>query len=259
MSFPTTSADNKPKLTHKLTRIGIPTLDERLKGLPTNSLILLLGDPGSGFDTFLHQVLYMRNQKGAKTLYVSLDRPKSEIMYDNATYGWNCDNWDFLDLSPASSREQGSTGGMSWSMDSVNLLQHDLIRRIDDAKKRATTGTIKGEFQLDSAINSLTSMLLNAELRSILSFLNEYASTIRDSNGFHFLTLIRGVHGPTTEAILSHVADVVIEMTSTIVGSEYVKVLGIKKMRGIAAPPSTLFALEFSDRGVLPVTTERVR
>ena len=255
MSFITD--DKKPQLTHRLTKIGIPTLDDRLKGLPTNSLILILGDPGAGFDTFLHQILHLRSEKGAKVLYVSLDRPKSEITYDLSTYNWKNDTWDFLDLSPSASREHGGT--MSWSMDSVNLLQHDLIRRIEEAKTLTAKDALRKEVALDTCVNSLTSMLLNAELPSVISFLNEYASSIRDTNGFHFLTLIKGVHGEKTEAILTHIADVVIEMTSTINGNKYEKVLGIKKMRGIAAPPASLFALEFTDRGVLPVTTERVR
>ncbi|OLS23688.1 MAG: hypothetical protein HeimC3_23300 [Candidatus Heimdallarchaeota archaeon LC_3] len=249
--------DKKPKLTHRLTKIGIPALDDRLKGLPTNSLILILGDPGAGFDTFLHQILHLRSERGAKVLYVSLDRPKSEIAYDLSTYHWKIDTWDFLDLSPSASREHGGT--MSWSMDSVNLLQHDLIRRIEEAKELVAKETLRKEVAFDTCVNSLTSMLLNTELPSVISFLNEYASAIRDTNGFHFLTLIKGVHGERVEAILSHISDVVIEMTSTKKGNVYEKVLGIKKMRGIAAPPASLFALEFTDRGVMPVTTERVR
>lgn len=256
MSF-ISSDDSKPKLSHRLTKIGIPTLDDRLKGLPTNSLILIIGDPGAGFDTFLHQILHLRSERGAKVLYVSLDRPKSEINYDLSTYKWNNDKWDFIDLSPTAAREEGGT--MSWSMDSVNLLQHDLIRRIEEAKQITAKETLRKEVALDTCVNSLTSMLLNAELPQVISFLNEYASSIRDTNGFHFLTLIKGVHGEKTEAILSHIADVVIEMTAKQSGNEYVKVMGIKKMRGIAAPPASLFALEFTDRGVLPVTTERVR
>ena len=254
MSFITD--DKRPKQTHRLVKIGIPTLDDRLKGLPTNSLILLIGDPGSGFDTFLNQILYERSRKGAKVLYVSLDRPKTEIEYDLSTYGWSAEQWEFIDLSPTAARSQGTT--MSWSMDSVNLLQHDLIRRIERAKSEEQKDSLR-RGALDTCINSLTAILLHTELNSVISFLNEYSTAIRDTNGFHFLTLIKGVHGERTEAILSHIADVVIEMTSTQSGNEYVKVLGIKKMRGIASPPSSLFALEFTDRGVLPVTTERVR
>lgn len=255
-----TKDDSKPKLTHRLQKIGIPTLDERLKGLPTNSVILILGDPGAGFDTFLNQILYLRSKKNSKILYVSLDRPKSEIEFDLHTYGWKSDSWDFIDLSPTADRDQNRRGNtMSWSMDSINLLQHDLIRRIEETKKELAGNMVTQEYSLDSCINSLTSMLLNSELHSVLGFLNEYAGAIRDSNGFHFLTLIRGVHGSKTEAILSHFADVVIEMTSTIAGTDYQKVLGIKKMRGIAAPPTTLFPLEFTEKGVQPVTTQRVR
>ena len=50
------NVQSQPKMMHKLTKIGIPTLDDRLKGLPSNSVILIVGDPGSGFDTFLNHL-----------------------------------------------------------------------------------------------------------------------------------------------------------------------------------------------------------
>lgn len=254
-----TDMSQQPKLTHKLTRIGIPTLDDRLKGLPTNSVILLLGDPGSGFDTFLHQILFSRSESGARVVYVSLDRPQDEIDYDMAIYKWSSEKWSFLDLSPGA--EQTSRGGMSWSMDSVNLLSHELIAKIEEQKEKARHDRqLSTDIRLDSTINSLSSMLLSAENeRSVMSFINEYAHCIRDTNGFHFLTLIRGVHGEKIERLMMHIADVVLEFLTVREGNEYVKVLGVRKMRGIAAPPSSLFPLEFTDKGILPVTTTRVR
>ena len=249
----------QPKLMHKLTKIGIPTLDDRLKGLPSNSVILLVGDPGSGFDTFLHQVLYQRRQSGANILYVSLDRSEEEIEYDMNIYKWTAKDWNLIDLSPGAEK-RSSQSAMSWSMDSVNLLSHDLIRRLEEMKEQARHQAIHTEIKLDSTINSLTSMLLHADSeRSVISFLNEYAATIRDTNGFHFLTLLRGVHGEQTERLLAHMADVVLEFLTVREGNEYQRVLGVKKMRGIIAPPSSLFPLEFTDKGVLPVTTTKIK
>ena len=259
MAFDVNLGKSQTKLMHKLTKIGIPTLDERLKGLPSNSVILLLGDPGSGFDTFLHQVLHSRRQSGSDILYVSLDRSQEEIEYDMNIYNWDCNGWDFIDLSPGAEKRNDQRA-MSWSMDSVNLVSHDLIRRLENLKQKARHKTLHTDIRLDSTINSLSSMLLNSESeRSVISFLNEYASTIRDTNGFHFLTLLRGVHGEQTERLLAHIADVVLEFLTVREGNEYQRVLGIKKMRGIVAPPSSLFQLEFTDKGVLPVTTTRVK
>jgi KaiC/GvpD/RAD55 family RecA-like ATPase len=47
---------NKKTLT-ELIPIGIPVIDEYIVGLPSNAVILIIGDPGSGFITFLHQLL----------------------------------------------------------------------------------------------------------------------------------------------------------------------------------------------------------
>ena len=185
MAFDVNISAGTPKLKHRLTKIGIPTLDDRLKGLPTNSVILILGDPGSGFDTFLHQVLYHRKKSGSEVLYVSLDRTQEEIEYDMNIYKWTAADWEFIDLSPGA--EKTSTNRqMSWNMDSVNLVSHDLIRRLEEVKQKTKHQALHTDIKLDSTINSLSSMLLHADSeRSVMAFLNEFASSIRDTNGFH--------------------------------------------------------------------------
>ena len=236
---------------HGLAHTGIKLLDDRLKGLPKNSVILLIGDPGSGFTQFLHQVLSHRSSVGADVLYVSLDRPQAEVLYDLRIYGWEEEGkkWKFKDLSPSSRRDSSE---LMWGTDPISW-GHELIRRINQEKA-------KGGAQLDSAVNSISSMLLapNTDISAVLGFINELSSTIRDTNGLHFLTLVHGVHGHDVEATLSHYADVVLEFLVRQDSKEYRVTFGVKKMRGVGIPPRTLFPIEFTEEGIQPVTTEKI-
>jgi len=239
------------ELGHGLARTGITLLDDRLKGLPTNSVILLIGDPGSGFTEFLHQVLNHRSKVGVQVMYVSLDRPMSEILYDLRIYGWEEEGkkWNFTDLSPSSRQNQTT---MMWGSEAISW-GHELIRRIAAAKKQ-------GVESLDSVVNSISTMLLspNTEFSAVLGFLNELATTIRGTNGLHFLTLVHGVHGVQVEQTLAHYADVVLEFIVQRSAKEYTPTFGVRKMRGVGIPPRTLFPIEFTETGIQPITTEKI-
>lgn len=184
---------------------------------------------------------------------MTLDRPKKEILWDLSTYGWNGDNWDFTDISPAAEKEGP---GIGWRSDAVNLLSHDLIRKLDTMKKRERG--LK-PLRLDSAIDSISSMLLDSDLKTVRAFLNEYMTEIRDTNGLHFIVMGRGMHGREAEQTLSHVADCVLEFKVVEGTSEFQRVMGIKKMRGVSTPPGQLFPLEYTNQGIMPVTTEKLR
>ncbi|MHA1448697.1 MAG: RAD55 family ATPase [Candidatus Hodarchaeales archaeon] len=231
-------------------------LDERIKGFPNNSMILLLGDPGSGFLTFLHQILISRQKSGSTVLYVTLDRPRKEILWDLSTYGWKTsgESWDFIDLSPAAEKE-GS--GIGWRSDAVNILSHDLIRKLVETKKKGRKGLQR--LRLDTTINSISSMLIDSDINTVRGFLNDYMTEIRDTNGLHFVVLVKGVHGKDIEQTIAHIADCVLEFKVIEGTSEYVRVLGIRKMRGVSMPPGTLYPLEYTSKGVMPVTTEKLR
>lgn len=246
--------------TRELIQIGIPSFDERLKpGIPNNSLILLIGDPGSGFDIFLHQLLYLRNlHYKTRTLYVSLDRPVSEIQWELTAYRWSTNNWDFIDLSPTSSKVSGYGGTIAWESNAANFLSHNLMRKLNQLKGNEDDGGTA--VPIDSAVNSLTSLLLNSDLQTVLGFINEYSSNIRDTKGIHVLTLVRGVHGAQVEQILSHYADVVFEFVMVREGGsqEYTRYMGLRKVRGVSIPPTRMFKVKITQAGLMPETIEQL-
>jgi KaiC/GvpD/RAD55 family RecA-like ATPase len=232
--------------------IGIPVIDEFIIGFPRNALILIIGEPGSGFISFLHQLLVKRSKEGIPLIYTSLDKSKDEIYHDLATFGWNLDqlSWDFIDQSPISKKEHSST--LKWDQDAINVVSHELFRKIQEY----TSDTSIPVF--DSCVNSLTIMLLQSKLNSILRFINEYSAAIKKSDGWHFMTMLRGVHGQEKEYIFSHYSDVVLEFAMRLNTKTrlYERVLGIKKLLGV---DSRAFPIEYDKHGIRPITTSKIQ
>jgi KaiC/GvpD/RAD55 family RecA-like ATPase len=232
--------------------IGVPVIDDFITGIPQDALILILGDPGSGFTTFMHQLLVTRAKTGVPAIYTSLDKPKSEIRHDLATFGWKLDEmkWHFNDLSPSTRKQEART--LQWEGDAVNIVSHNLFRKIIENKADKVIPAF------DSVVNTVTYMLIQSSLKSVLRFLNEYSTTIKGTNGWHFLTMVRGVHGNDVENIFSHYSDVVLEFAMTLNTETrlYERVLGIKKLLGV---DSSVFPIEFDKHGIRPITTSKIR
>ncbi|NHJ02731.1 MAG: hypothetical protein EAX86_11380 [Candidatus Heimdallarchaeota archaeon] len=236
----------------KLIPVGIPVIDELIVGFPRDALILVIGDPGSGFLTFLHQLLVQCSNRGGLVLYTSLDRTAQEIKSDLEAFNWDLDKlgWNFFDISPSTRKKQTKT--LTWDSDAVNVVSHDLFRRISSMKEKHP-----GE-SVNSIINSLTYMLVQSNTRPVLRFLNEFSALIKGTNGWHFLTMVRGVHGKETENLFSHYSDVVLEFAMTLNTETrlYERVLGIKKLLGV---DSRVFPIEYDRTGIRPITTSKIQ
>ena len=74
----------------KLLKTWIEGLDEMLGGgLPEKSVILMMGEPGSGYDTFAQQILYQNALQGGKIAYFSTSRDFDALKDDFETFGWD--------------------------------------------------------------------------------------------------------------------------------------------------------------------------
>jgi KaiC/GvpD/RAD55 family RecA-like ATPase len=239
-------------LFRKLIPIGIPVIDEFIVGFPSDALILIIGDPGSGFITFLHQLLVIRGKAGIPAIYTSLDRPKSEIHNDFAKFGWNLQDlvWLFNDLSPTAKKRKSKT--LKWDSGAINVVSHNLFRKIEEYKEDSSISIF------DTCINTLTFMLIQSSTKSVLRFINEYSAEVKGTGGWHFLTMIRGVHGKEIENLFSHYCDVVLEFAMTLNTETrlYERVLGIKKLHGV---DSRVFPIEYGRTGIRPITTSKIQ
>ncbi len=239
-------------MSRELIPIGVPVIDEFIIGLPRDALILIVGDPGSGFITFMHQLLVMRAQTGIPIIYTSLDKSENDIRYDLGVFGWELANlsWQFNDLSHSARQKKSRT--LKWEGDAVNIVSHDLFRKIDEYKE---DGAISA---FDSCVNTLTQIIIQSSIKSVLRFMTEYSTVIKGSNGWHFITMVRGVHGSDKENLLSHFSDVVLEFVMSLNTETrlYERVLGIKKLLGV---DSRAFPIEFDKHGIRPITTSKIQ
>ncbi|MHA2307435.1 MAG: RAD55 family ATPase, partial [Candidatus Hodarchaeales archaeon] len=227
-------------------------IDEYIVGLPSNAVILIIGDPGSGFITFLHQLLVIRGKTGIPAIYTSLDKPRNEIQNNFARFGWNIADlsWQFNDLSPTTKQRESST--LKWDSDAVNVVSHDLFRKITEYKENPSIQIF------DTCINTLTFMLIQSSTKSVLRFINEYAAEVKGTGGWHFVTMVRGVHSIEIENLFSHYCDVVLEFAMTLNTETrlYERVLGIRKLPGV---DSRVFPIEYDKTGIRPITTSKIQ
>ena len=128
------------------TPTGIPKLDELIEGgFPSDSMILLVGYPGSGKTTFSAQFVYNGAMKyGARGVYVCFSETKAAFLRNMMRFGWDFDRFEkdnritLLDL--AVTREAGLQTNLNKIMDSLtslnaNRLVIDSFSAIDTALK----------------------------------------------------------------------------------------------------------------------------
>jgi circadian clock protein KaiC len=128
------------------TPTGIRKLDELMEGgFPSDSMILLVGYPGSGKTTFSAQFIYNGAMKyGARGVYVCFSETKATFLRNMMRFGWDFDRFEkdnritLLDL--AVTREAGLQTNLNKIMDSLtalnaNRLVIDSFSAIDMALK----------------------------------------------------------------------------------------------------------------------------
>ncbi|AEA47755.1 RAD55 family ATPase [Archaeoglobus veneficus] len=100
-------SDHSDKQSTEVTRAptGIDRLDEVLRGgIPVPSLVLLLGDVGTGKSVICQQFLYKQAQMGLYSVYLCIDHPPEEVRENMRSLGWNTEKLEeegllkFIDL-----------------------------------------------------------------------------------------------------------------------------------------------------------------
>src|SRR5262245_35076622 len=91
-----------PGTTHSIVSMGIPGLDELLRGgLTADRMYLVQGDPGTGKTTLAMQLLMAGRQRGESCLYVTLSETTNELCAVATSHGWSLDGIELFQL-PAS-------------------------------------------------------------------------------------------------------------------------------------------------------------
>ena len=219
----------------KPVKTRIMQLDEILGGgLPDKSVILMLGEPGSGNDTLAQQIMYHHALKEGKVTYFTTFRSPDALTEDFETFGWTVSplkkavHWTFIDVHASKT---------------LQILQKEIPMRLKEG-----CWTI---------IDSLSYLLLTQEYKPVLNTIELLLDNTRKHGGIHLLLLTRGMHDPRTEITMQHLADGVIEITAHKVSGGIDRRIRIKKMRKAVYAPR-LIPFSITKNGIVIETAVRI-
>jgi len=219
----------------KLVKTWIEGLDEVLGGgLPDKSVILMTGEPGSGYDILAQQILYQHALKNDKVVYFTAFRSSDALKEDFENLSWDVpslektDQWVFVDIHTPSA---------------LQILREEIPSKIE-----------KGCWTL---IDSLSYLLQTQKVDSILKTVELLLETARKRGGIHFLLLVQGMQNPQTEVTLQHLVDGVIEFTAQEIAGGIDRRMRMKKMRKTVYTPR-LIPFRITERGIVIETAVRI-
>lgn len=238
-----------------LVATGIPGLDNILGGgLPDHSVILVSGESGSHYETFVRQILYNHVFEGGKVAYYLAGSLSSDVMLEMESYGWPI-------------REYVARG--SWVF--VNLRTPDLQQLADLTPRVLSEGFT---LNLSARLNSLKSNLLEKikedrwtilemnhllnhyELNEVTSLLLYWRASARIYGGLHFTLLPEGIHPENYLNAIRHVADGALDFHLREGPREYETFMNVRKMRNIRRPLTITFTV--TDEGIVIETAARI-
>ena len=163
------------------TPTGIPGLDEILHGglIPQRSY-LLVGGAGAGKTVFSVQWLLEGRRRGERLLYITLTEPGSDIERNMATFGWQLEGIELLDLTPIGSTDENEEEYQVFSPSEVEhgavwqAIYHAVKEKrpqrlvIDSVTQLRYLST--DEYQFRKKILGLVSFLNRSGCTSLLSF-----------------------------------------------------------------------------------------
>ena len=219
----------------KLVKTWVEGLDEVLGGgLPDKSVIVMMGEPGSGYDILSQQILYQHALKEDKVAYFTTVRSSDTLKEDLETFGWDVsslektDRWVFVDVHAPSA---------------LQTLQKELPSRVK-----------RGCWTL---VDSLSYLLRTQKVDSIFKTVKLLLENARKHGGIHFLLLPQGMQDPQTEIAVQHLVDGVIEFTAQEVAGGIDRRIRMKKMRKTVYTPR-LIPFRITERGIVIETAVRI-
>ena len=196
----------------ELIKTQITRLDEMLGGgLPEKSVILMLGEPGSGNNILAQQIMYKHALRDGKVAYFS-SRSPGMLEEDFETFGWQvsaleADHWVFIEMCAPRS---------------LQTLQKELSQRL-----REGYWTI---------IDSLSYLVLTQDLKSVLQVMTSFLNGVQKHGGIHFLLLTKGMHDLRTDVAMQDLSDGGVDfVTQRVAGgpTKTVQPVGLERHSGI--------------------------
>jgi len=176
---------------------GIDRLDEILKGgIPVPSLVLLIGDVGTGKSVICQQFLYKQALMGYDSVYFCIDHPPEDVKENMASLGWNIEDLEedglisFVDLFL----------GREYDFEYVCST---LEKHIKDTER--------------FVVDSISSIAFIYGEKLAYELLQRIQAWNRDSRGVGLINAVRGMHSSSFEVALQQACSnvIVLEMRSS--------------------------------------------
>jgi KaiC/GvpD/RAD55 family RecA-like ATPase len=234
---------------------GIEGLDDVLGGgLPSRSLFLLIGSPGSHYTTFAQQILYNFVVRGGKVAYYLVENPSFDIVEDMAVYKWDLEkyiekeSWLFVNLVTPDMQElsemapgQGSAAKVILSQ-TLTTLKRDFLMRVKEGRW---------------TVLHASHLMLRYDFRDVVDAILYMRLVTRHHHGLHFILIPIEVHEEQKINALKHLADGVFEFSIRERGREYEGVFTVSKLRRTLHRTRT-HSFIMSDRGMYIERAERI-
>jgi flagellar protein FlaH len=219
----------------KLLKTWIEGLDEMLGGgLPEKSVVVMTGEPGSGYDILAQQILYQNALHEGKIAYFSTTRAPEALKEDFETFGWNVaplqekDNWMFFNV---------------YVSDVIQVLMEKIPKVVAE-----------GRWVL---IDSLSYLILTQKYRFVIDVVELLMNSAKKYGGVHFLLLTQKMHDSETETTIQHLVDGVMEFSAQETAGGIDRRLRMKKMRRAVYEPR-LIPFNITERGITIETAVRI-
>ncbi len=203
-------------------------------GLPDKSVVVMTGEPGSGYDIMAQHVMYQHALRNEKVAYFSTSRSPDTINEDLSTFGWDVamlqekGNWAYYQVSVA---------------DAIQALTQNMPKAIAE-----------GRWIL---LDSLSYLVLTQKYSSVVKMVELLLENARKYGGIHFLLLTQKMHDIETEITMQHLADGVMEFTANETAGGIDRRIRIKKMRRAVYEPR-LIPFNITERGIIIETAIRI-
>ncbi|RLE51518.1 MAG: hypothetical protein DRJ20_02045 [Candidatus Methanomethylicota archaeon] len=211
-------------------KIAIPGFSEMYGTIPDGSVILLLGEPGSGNDIFALQALYSHALENGKVAYLTADTYPEDIIEEMQAYGWDYNKvkstWKFIDAYST--------------------------RNIKEKVEELITYAREGYW---TTIDTITKMWENLSITEIVKITRKLREAAREGGGIHFLVAMKGEVDIKDERKIKRIADGLIEFTP--LAEHDVGILRILKMRRRAGNWLTI-PYRITQRGIEIETTMHI-
>jgi len=203
-------------------------------GLPDKSVVLMTGEPGSGYDILAQQIMCQHALHNEKVAYFSTSRSPETLREDLATFGWN--------VAPL--EEQGK-----WIFHQVSVT--DAFQVLTE---KIPVSISEGRWVL---VDSLSYLILTQKYYSVVQTAELLLDCARKHGGIHFVLLTQKMHDTETETTMQHLADGVMEFLAQETAGGIDRRIRIKKMRRAVYEPR-LIPFNITERGITIETAVRI-